>query len=167
MVQVNEKLLNILLLNAVENVPTKPTFEADPNIWEGKASKEELKYRQDLLDQLQLLYKATGKVIKSDISVDDKRRKVDLLVTDYIQKAQEIAKNHLNTVFNNKFEEANSKIEDLGLKPVDNTEPSDILTKLIAYQVFAIEKTGNELRYKLFDRLYREEYFSENYYANK
>jgi hypothetical protein len=167
MVRIREDILMPLLLNAVNETATKPDFKADPNIWEGKASKEELKYRQDLLDQLNLLYKATGKVSKSDISVDDKHRKIDLLVTDYISKAQEIAKNHLNNVYNNKFEEANQKIEDIGLKPVETEEPSDILTKLVAYQMFAIEKAANKLRYELFDKLYREEYFSENYYVNQ
>lgn len=167
MVRIREDILLPLLLNAVNETATKPDFKADPNLWEGKASKEELKYRQDLLDQLNLLYKASGKVTKSDITVDDKRRKIDLLVNDYIQKAQDIAKNHLMTVFNNKFDEANSKIQDLGLAPVDNKEPSDILTKLVAYQLFAIEKAANKLRYELFDKLYREEYFSENYYATK
>lgn len=166
MLMVREDILFPLLLNAVNEIDTKPDFKADPNIWEGKAAKEELKYRQDLLDELQLLYKASGKIINSDSSVDDKRRKIDLIVTDYISKAQEIVKNHVSTVYNNKFDEANSKIEELGLEPVINDAPSDILAKLVAYQSFAIEKTGNKIRYELFDRLYREEYFGENYYAN-
>lgn len=154
-----DKDLYYSLLN--ENISQKantddPNFKADKEMGEGKATKDELKYRQDLQNLIKEVWKIRDKP-ESTI-----KEKINDLFIKEDSEAKQLAEDFIDTVYTANAEWMISKLDKLGVKAKvpKNTEEKE---NLIKWQQFAVEKIGHELLLGILNQRYGKNYFEASY----
>jgi 5-methylcytosine-specific restriction endonuclease McrBC regulatory subunit McrC len=141
-----------------------PDFKANPRTGEGIATADELRYRQDFLDLLGDLYKNIKQIeTNKETTSDDKIRKQEILINDFVKQAQTLAKDSLTKMYEKGTEQAITKLGKLNIKAKAPAIPPKTLTKLMAWQEFAIEKIGTTILLNLKNARYKKDYFGEAY----
>lgn len=140
-VSVREDFLNLLLIESgfanPETLqkaisPEKPTFEPDPQLGEGIASKQEMEYRKQLMLMLKYVYSRVNYIISTKADADEKIKQVDDVIDDYIERGQKLAEKHVTDAYNRGMEIAKERMakytEDIDVK-IKNTERLEFLIK--------------------------------------
>ena len=156
-----------VLTNSEEDKASPPDFKPNPNLGEGEARESEWNYRKEILNLLNKLYKAIKKIQSSNLTIEEQEKKTNIMIDDFIKQGKEIVKDHINTVYKERNQEAVEKLKDLGINKKKPTIPSDSQIALITYQEFSIEKIAENIRLDLKNRQLRNNYFSVAYGKSK
>jgi hypothetical protein len=135
----------------------EPDFKVDANMGEGKAGKDELKYRQELQDLLESLWKDVKTADDEDIPE---------LINTFIEEGQTIAEEYINKIYDKNVEIALDKLEEIGIKTKapKTSKPKDAL---LAWQLFAVERIGRQLELDIKHERLAKRYFEAAYGSKK
>lgn len=148
-------LANFYVWYILTNTPRRLDFKPDTSMGEGKATPEELEYREALLDLVGRLFKVIGKTMKQDLNLTDKIKKVDLDINDFIMEGQKTVIQYIPETWNAGVDEGLSILQKIGKskdirKDKVQTEQRDLV---IQQQQMNIEDIGLRLRGRLRQRL--------------
>lgn len=133
-----------------------PNFKADKEMGEGKATKDELKYRQQLQDLIKQVWKIKD---KPEATI---KEKINELFINENSEAKELAEEFINKVYKANAEIMVAKLKKLGVEAeVPETTPEK--ENLIAWQKFAVEKIGHELLLGIINQRLSKNYFEASY----
>jgi hypothetical protein len=134
-----------------------PTFKVDKDMGEGKAHKDELKYRQKLQDLLESLWKQVKTADDEDIP--------DMINT-FIEEGQTIAEEYIIKIYDKNVDIALDKLEEIGIKTKapKTSKPKDAL---LAWQLFAVERIGRQLELDIKHERLAKRYFEAAYGSKK
>lgn len=134
-----------------------PNFKVNPKLGEGKATQDELKYRQDLQDLIKKYSEEVQDVEDSEIHK---------LTENFIKEGQPIAEAFINKIFDKNAEAIIKKLKKLGIKK-KSPKDSEVKKALINWQLFAIEKMGIELELGIMNERLGKKYFEAAYGSPK
>src|SRR5574343_591651 len=158
-----DDLANWYTQHLLNSTPRELTFKPNPNLGEGQASQREWDYREEILSLLQRLYRAIKKVEQTSLSDEEKARKRDIMINDFIREGKVLVKEHIQKVFKEQNQMAIDKLKELDITAKKPTIPSDAQAALIEWQMFTVEKIGETLRLDLLNNQYKKKYFSVAY----
>ncbi len=145
------------IITSMKANTNEPTFKVDKDMGEGTASKDELKYRQELQDLLESLWKEVKTADDEDIP--------DMINT-FIEEGQTIAEEYINKIYDKNVEIALDKLEEIGIKTKapKTSKPKDAL---LAWQLFAVERIGRQLELDIKHERLAKRYFEAAYGSKK
>lgn len=154
--EIREDVLEDLIIEAARAPPEPPelSFKPDLDMGEGKPRELELAYRRVLLLELERVYKEFDKILSSSGTVDDRIKRLDLLIQGFIKAGKILALKHVTDCFMDGVEattDALIKLEILKERRVE-TDLAD-LEDLIKQQQDNVEDIGLRLRGRLRQRL--------------
>jgi hypothetical protein len=143
-----DNLVNFFINNLINSMDKPLTFKPDLSMGEGVPTPEEVQYRQDLLKLAKDLYKKIEGTINQNLPVNDKIRKIDAYINDFILEGQKVVLQHIPRTWNNAEKEGMRKLESLApekdfQEKKINTSPKDLI---IQQQQMNIEDIGLKLR---------------------
>lgn len=146
--QVTKKLIQKANNNhTILNQSSAPTLKPNPNLGEGKASKEETDFRQYLLDFLEPILDKFNEIVNNSSDVTDKISTVDTFINTFTTSAQHLVTTIITERYNDGYERIIGYIAKKTTPPVksDNQprlqyllrQQTQILKKLISsYCIF-------------------------------
>lgn len=142
-----------------------PTFKADKTKGEGKASKKELAFRQELLDRLKECYDSFKPIINNkNISVEAKIAKLKTITDRYAEDSKKTVRKNIPEIWEIASNIAVKKLKELGIEPVDHKQTKqDAYNSFIKWQLFKVEQNAEYLRLDLTNKLYGKNYFEITY----
>lgn len=145
------------MITSMKANTNEPDFKVDANMGEGTASKDELKYRQELQDLLESLWKEVKTADDEDIA--------DMINT-FIEDGQTIAEEYITKIYDKNVDIALDKLEEIGIKtkPPETSEAKDAL---LAWQLFAVERIGRQLELDITHERLAKQYFEAAYGSKK
>lgn len=146
--------------------PGKPSFKANKKLGEGEASKDELKYRQELQDLLKKLYEDIKSV---DTTKDESKveSEINELISDFIKEGQTLAAAHVNNIYDKNLQTAIKKLKKLGIKNPKVPKSQPAREALLSWQQFSIEKIGTQIQLDLKNERLGRNYFEAAYGSKK
>jgi len=132
----------------------KPDFKPNPDLGEGKASEDELKYRKELQDELKKLY---NKVVKA------KDKDVKKLVDTYILNSQKTVQKNIDKIYDKSIETGIQQLKDAGIKKKKPKEDPEGKKALLEWQLFAVEKVGITIYYDIINARLSKRFFKTTY----
>lgn len=129
--------------------PVKPTFKPNPNLGEGVSSKENIDYRQELLNLLKNVYNQSSKILKYNKSPDEKIKELDTIIDDYISEGSNLIKTQITTAYMDGVKYATDKLMKLGAKKPKVDKNPERLQSLIRQQQMNLEDAALVLRGRL------------------
>ncbi len=124
MVAVDKDLYHHLLQDSgLVKAVDEPDFTPDEDLGEGEATDEEWEYREELLAALALIYPGLSKLIKSNLTVEEKLTKVDEYIDKFITNAQKITTTTTTAAWDTAVQSANSQVKDKTTKLRTNATP--------------------------------------------
>lgn len=163
-VRINKNILDTLIIAAdltIDDFKTlgliplekKATLDFKPNenLGEGKATPEELKYRQEILDLGDEFLKGTDKVINSKSSPTQQLEEIDKLANTYITDGQKLIKSKLPDEWDNTTDEGIKILKKLDSKKKYNPKKIETIKKdlILQHSLFNIEDIGLKARGRL------------------
>lgn len=121
--------------------PGAPNFKVDKNIGEGIATKEEVKYRQDLKNLIKKVWDG-----KDDLNDSEVKELIDKLFIDEHSEGKELAESFITFTYTKNAETMIRKLKKLKINK-KMPKKSDVLDALVDWQCFAVEKIGVMLYY--------------------
>jgi len=135
----------------------EPTFKINPKMGEGKPTKEEKQYRQELQDHLKTLHAGIKKA--DDDEIPD-------LINQFIEDGQKTAESFINQIYDANVKVALAKLKELGIKRKAPTN-SEAKKALLAWQMFSIERMGIILELDIKNERLAKRYFEAAYGSQK
>lgn len=129
--------------------PVKPTYKPNPNLGEGAASKENLAYRQELMNLDKELDKKTGSIIKSKDTPLERIKAIDTTIDDTIQKAQNLVEKRIKKAYMDGGNQLYIKLKKYGAKKPKIPANPERLEFIILQQKYNIEDKYLKLRGRL------------------
>lgn len=158
-VLIDEGILDALILSSdlkpedlhgLKTKAVKPqlTFKPDKDIGEGTATKEEWKYRQDLLNLLKDIHGDIKDVIESNDEALEKIADVDKLIDTFISDGQDLVNETIPQTWDDGTQQAIDTLNDIDDNKSNETiTPDDTKLQLILQQqLFNIEDIGLKIR---------------------
>lgn len=141
-------LSNFYVQTLINSAQKPLTFEPDLNLGEGGATDEEIIYRQELLDLAQTLYKNIESTININQQVNDKIRKIDSYINDFILEGQKAVLKHIPRTWNDGINEGLTTLEEIAPEKKFTEDKIIDTTKdlIIQQQQMNIEDIGLKLR---------------------
>lgn len=161
---ISEKDLQSIIGDLTERKTTypEPPYKVDKSKGEGKASKLELEYRQELLDRYNTYALGVLDAFKKYDGAEFKN-KVRTLADTYIRETGHIVDDYIPTIWESKQEVARKKVEELGI-PVGEVEKNPEVEKaLIEWQKFSMEKIGETVYLNAVNKMLGKNYFKVAY----
>jgi len=129
--------------------PPKPTFKPNKNLGEGVASKEELEYRQELINLDKQLYTETKKIIQKKDDPIKKIEQIDKKIDNIITKSQTLAEKNIRNAYNDGAKNLYEKMKKYGAEKPKIPENPERLQFLILQQQYNLEDKYLKLRGRL------------------
>lgn len=142
---------------AVKAKDTKPDFKANPKLGEGYPNKDELRYRQSLIDELKIFHDGINDLLNTDTDETVKQEALKTLRDNYISNSKKLARDELIKAYDNGVNQLITDLKKIDITVDESNLEEEALKKLIEYQEVAIEKTGMNLYYTFKDYLKRVE----------
>ncbi|MDY9922783.1 hypothetical protein [Methanobacterium sp.] len=146
--------------------PGKPTFKPNKKLGEGEASKDELKYRQEIQDLLKKLYEdvKSADTTKNESKVESE---INELILGFIKEGQTLASEHINNIYDKNLQSAVKKLKKLGIKNPKVPKSQPTREALLSWQQFSIEKIGTQIQLDLKNERLGRKYFEAAYGSKK
>ncbi|BDZ68588.1 hypothetical protein [Methanobacterium ferruginis] len=153
-----------IITKAVE--PGKPSFKTNKKLGEGEASKDELKYRQELQNLLKELYEDVNSV---DTTRDEEtvESEINEFIENFIKEGQALAGKHINHIYDKNLQNAIKKLKKLGIKNPKVPKSQPARDALLNWQQFAIVKIGTQIQLDLKNERLGRNYFEAAYGSKK
>ncbi len=123
------------------NQSSAPTLKPNPNLGEGKPSKEETQFRQDLLDFLEPILDKFNEVVNDISDVTDKISTIDSLIDTFTSSAQHLVSTTITESYNDGYVMMNGYIAKKTTPPV-KSDNQPRLQSLLRQQLQNIEDIG-------------------------
>jgi|GEM_PF-3721157 len=149
------KLLDEILLTKAST--NDPNFKIDTEMGEGKATKDEKQYRQDLQDLIKQVWDKKDKLNDSKV-----KELIDNLFINEDSEGKQLVTEFITDIYTTNAESMVDKLRELGIKK-KVPKNSEVLDALLAWQQFAVEKVGMELYYGIMNQRLGKTYFQVAY----
>ncbi len=134
-----------------------PSFEVDPSQGEGKATKEEIGYRQDLKKLIEQVWKNRSKLSDSEL-----KDLIDSLFINNDSEGKQLAQDFITEVYDSNMQAMQLKLKKLGIKK-KTTKNNEVFDALVNWQQFAIERMGVNLYYSIINERFGKAFFEAAY----
>lgn len=132
----------------------KPSFKPNPNLGEGKASDDELKYRKELQDELKSLY---NKITKT------KEKDIPKVIDEYILNSQEIVEKNIDYIYDKSIETGLENLRQVGIDKKKPKEDPESKKALLEWQRYSIYKVGRTIEMDIINSRKGNNYFKTAY----
>ena len=160
MVQIDETILETFILASgltvkeiqELNLTTQsvtPTFKPNPNLGEGTASKDEVDYRQKIIDGLKPIDKRFKELKDTKLSPDQVIDEIDTLCAEYIKDTQAIVTKQVTARYQDGYNKMNDYILKAGVHAPTQDPIQPRLQSILRQQLQNIEDIGLRLRGRL------------------
>jgi len=160
-VRVDEKILDALIISSnlkpedltglkqkTATPLSAPDFKPDTMIGEGEPTKDEIEYREALLDLLRKLYDKINKIIFTDKDPSKKVDNIDKPVQSFIKDGQKLVDKHIPRIWNDGIDEGIRTLEKIDKDNEYDPDKIDTfkLELILLQQKLNIRKIGLNLR---------------------
>jgi hypothetical protein len=161
MIEINEGLYEALLLtsnltveqieslNLQQAISNKPPLKPNPNLGEGSATKDELSYRQQIINLLKSVINKFTEFKDSKIVVTQQLSQLDKLIETYITSFQQLVQKTVLERYQSGYTDMNTHLKKAGVTPPQQNPLQPRVQSILRQQLQNCEDIGLRLRGRL------------------